>query len=102
MIQKYFSNGNLHLKKCKNENEEITFSNIYLFSDSICDLITVSNLYYISNYAAAMIYSYSGGFKYYELTSFDLLKLNEGKTIILKPLIDSEIEMYISEGVIYD
>lgn len=99
MIQKYFKNGNLHLKLENDElNENITFYFIYVVSDSIKELYPVSEIYNISNYETACIFQYNGGYEYYEISSSDLKMLKEGKTIILYPLeYDSIKEMIYND-----
>lgn len=87
MTQKYFKNDNLHLKLEADElDKNITFYFIYEASDSIRELYRVSEVYNISNYEIACIFQYNGGMQYYEISSRDLEKLSNGKTVFLKAL----------------
>jgi hypothetical protein len=44
-------------------------------------------------------WSYNGGWNYYTITSIDLMKLEEGKTIILTPLTQEYINEYLIEWI---
>ncbi|MGN1342050.1 MAG: hypothetical protein ACI4VL_02320 [Bacilli bacterium] len=88
---KEYKNGNLHIKL---ENDDTGISVIEKLYYNY-DLYPVNDEYCISNYMTASDYCYNGGSNYYRITGYDLLKLEEGKTIILYPLDDDYINEYI-------
>lgn len=94
MNQKVFKNGCLHLKLEKKENVK-NFIDIYNLSDTISSLYPVSEVYNISNYNTALIFEYNGGSAYYEIQQADFKKLNNFKTLILKPLKLKQLEGFI-------
>lgn len=87
---KEFKNGNLHLHVSNHEEEKVT----YLYICENMDMYPVSEEYCISNYATAIILCYNGGYRYYELNSNHLKKLQRGYTVVLYPLEFEEIKDY--------
>lgn len=82
---KHYKNGNLHIKFEPDFSGLDTIEKIYFNFD----MHPVTSEYCISNYDTASIWSYNGGYSYYEITSYDLVALEAGKTVILKSLPDS-------------
>ncbi len=88
---KVFKNNNLHIKFEKDDSGNEAIEKLFLNYD----LVPVSDEYCISNFAMAADWSYNGGWNYYRITSLDLVALEEGKTVILKPLDEEYINEYI-------
>ena len=90
---KEFKNGNIHIKLEKDDTGVGVIEKLYYNYD----LAPETDEYCISNYAMASDWSYNGGYNYYTITSYDLAKLEEGKTVILTPITDTE---YINEYIL--
>ena len=88
---KEFKNGNLHVN-LKNEYWCHT-----LIETIYCcfDLHPINDRYNIGNDCIAIDLCYNGGSNYYRLTSYDMKKLKEYKTIVLHPLDEQYIKEYI-------
>ena len=88
---KEFKNGNLHLKLESDDTGIDVIEKLYFNYE----LVPESDEYCISNYATASDWSYNGGYNYYRITSYDLIALESGKTVILQPLKWDYVEEYI-------
>ena len=88
---KEFKNGNLHIKLEKDDTGLDVIEKLYFNYD----LVPESDNYCISNYAMASDWSYNGGYNYYRITSYDLVDLESGKTVILYPLKRDYVQEYI-------
>ena len=88
---KEFKNGNIHIKLEKDDTGLDIIEKLYINYD----LYPVSEEYCISNFATAADWCYNGGSAYYRITSYDLIALEENKTVILHPLNWDYIEEYI-------
>lgn len=90
---KEFKKGTIHIKLEKEDKGLSVIEKLYYNYD----MFPVGEEYCISNYATAIDWSYNGGYNYYRITSYDLQRLEEGKTIILYPLPQDYINEYLLE-----
>ena len=88
---KQFKNGNIHLKLEKDDSGLDVIEKLYFNYD----MYPVGDEYCISNDMTAADWSYNGGSHYFRIMGCELFELDEGKTIILKPLPNEYIEEYL-------
>ena len=88
---KEFKNGNIHLKLEKDDTGMDVIEKLYFNYD----MFPVGDEYCIGNHDTACDWSYNGGSAYFTINGYDLVALEEGKTVILKPLSWDYIEEYI-------
>ena len=96
-MKKLYKNGNLHIRLTFEHLKEVKKHDniIEVLTDFEYDLIPVSDSYCMSNYTEAFDVEFNGGYSYYTVTDYDLIKLQEGKTSILKPLDDDYVQEFI-------
>lgn len=81
-----FKNGNLHIKFDKYDSGETIMEKLGIDYD----LYPISEPYCLGNDCMAYDFIYNGGEYFYTISSYDIKKLNEGKTIKLIPIKDKE------------
>lgn len=79
---KQFKNGNIHIKFDGDETGFDVIEKLYFNYD----MWPVGDEYCISNDMTAADWSYNGGSHYFRIMGCELVDLEEGRTIILKPL----------------
>lgn len=91
---KEFKNGNIHIKLESDDMGLEVIEKLYFNYD----LYPVGDDYCISNDMTAADWCYNGGYNYYRITGGQLFDLEEGKTVILKPLPIEYVNEYISNN----
>ena len=88
---KEFKNGNIHIKLEKDDTGLEVIEKLYFNYD----LYAVGDEYCISNFDVASDWCYNGGSAYYRIAGHQLMDLEDGKTVILKPLPWDYVEEYL-------
>lgn len=88
---KEFKNGNIHVKLESDDTGLEVIEKLYFNYD----LYPVGDDYCISNDMTASDWCYNGGYNYYRIMGCQLCELEEGKTIILRPLSKEYIDEFI-------